>query len=99
MVVSGGSLESLRVAAAAGARGCPVVLELGGKDAFLVFADADLDMAIPIIRRAILQNAGQTCSAGSRVLVERSTVGEVTERLKAAFRAARADGRPTKVVI
>ncbi len=47
------------------------VLELGGKSPQIVFADADLERAVPIIIRAILQNAGQTCTAGSRLLVER----------------------------
>ena len=68
--------------------GC--TLELGGKSPQIVFADADLDAAIPIIRKAILQNAGQTCSAGSRVLVERSLFAELTARLQAAFSATRA---------
>ena len=68
--------------------GC--TLELGGKSPQIVFADADLDAAVPIIRKAILQNAGQTCSAGSRVLVERSVFAELTERLQQAFSAARA---------
>ncbi len=68
--------------------GC--TLELGGKSPQIVFADADLDAAVPIIRKAILQNAGQTCSAGSRVLVERSVLAELTVRLQQAFSAARA---------
>jgi aldehyde dehydrogenase (NAD+) len=44
---------------------------LGGKGPQVVFADADLDAALPAIVNAIVQNAGQTCSAGSRLLVER----------------------------
>ena len=63
--------------------GC--TLELGGKSPHLVFADADLDAAIPVICKAIIQNAGQTCSAGSRVLVERSAYDAVAERLADAF--------------
>jgi len=47
-----------------------VTLELGGKSAQLVFDDADLTEALPIVVNAIIQNAGQTCSAGSRVLVQ-----------------------------
>ena len=42
-------------------RHCPVTLELGGKSPQIVFADADLDAAIPAIVNAIVQNAGQTC--------------------------------------
>ena len=49
----------------------PVVLELGGKSPQVVFADADLDAAAATVCKAITQNTGQSCSAGSRVLVER----------------------------
>jgi aldehyde dehydrogenase (NAD+) len=50
----------------------PVVLELGGKSPQVVFADADLEAAATTVCKAITQNTGQTCSAGSRVVVERS---------------------------
>lgn len=49
-----------------------VTLELGGKSAQLIFEDADLAEALPVVVNAIIQNAGQTCSAGSRVLVQDS---------------------------
>jgi len=48
----------------------PVTLELGGKSPQLIFSDADLEAALPMVVMAAIQNAGQTCSAGSRVLVE-----------------------------
>jgi aldehyde dehydrogenase (NAD+) len=64
-------------------------LELGGKSPQVVFADADLDAAIPVLRKAIIQNAGQTCSAGSRVLVERSAYDALLERLEASFKEVR----------
>ena len=70
-------------------RHCPVTLELGGKNPQIVFADADLDAAIPTIVNAIVQNAGQTCSAGSRLLVEESIYEPLLERLGAAFEALR----------
>nr|WP_217997061.1 aldehyde dehydrogenase family protein [Kineosphaera limosa] len=57
------------VAHAAADRVVPTVLELGGKSAQVVFADADLETAAGFIVKGILQNAGQTCSAGSRLLV------------------------------
>ena len=79
-----------RVAAAAAARHCPVTLELGGKSPQLVFADADLDAALPVLVGAIIQNAGQTCSAGSRVLVEASIHDRLLERLTERFSALRA---------
>lgn len=63
--------------------GC--TLELGGKSPQIVFADADLDAAVPVIVKAIVQNSGQTCSAGSRVLVERSAYDRLRERLAVAF--------------
>jgi aldehyde dehydrogenase (NAD+) len=68
-----GSSEVGRLVQEAAARHhVPVVLELGGKSPQLVFADADLEAAAITVCKAITQNAGQTCSAGSRVVVERS---------------------------
>lgn len=64
-------------------------LELGGKSPHVVFADADLEAAIPVIIRAIIQNGGQTCSAGSRVLIEEPLYDRFAERLSAAFSAVR----------
>lgn len=66
-------------------RHCPVTLELGGKSPQIVFADADLEAAIPAIVNAIVQNAGQTCSAGSRLLVEQSIYEPLLKRLGQAF--------------
>lgn len=64
----------------------PVTLELGGKSPNIVFADADLEEAAQWVVRSIIQNAGQTCSAGSRLVVERSIhepfVARVTELMK-----------------
>ncbi len=54
-----------------------VSLELGGKSPNLVFADADMDVAIPGAANAIFYNQGQCCSAGSRLYVERSVFDEV----------------------
>ena len=71
------------VAHACADRLVPVELELGGKSPSIVFADADLDRAVPVLARALLQNAGQSCSAGSRLLVEASREQEVLERVGA----------------
>jgi aldehyde dehydrogenase (NAD+) len=71
-------------------RHCPVTLELGGKSPQIVFADADLDVALPAIVNAIVQNAGQTCSAGSRLLVEQAIYEPLLERLGAMFEQLRA---------
>jgi succinate-semialdehyde dehydrogenase/glutarate-semialdehyde dehydrogenase len=70
-----------RVAAAAGARGCPVVLELGGKDPMVVFADADLDRAVDGALYAAFLNAGQACVSAERIYVERAVYDEFAERL------------------
>jgi aldehyde dehydrogenase (NAD+) len=66
-------------------RHCPVTLELGGKSPQIVFADADLEIAVPAIVNAIVQNAGQTCSAGSRLLVDSAIYEPLLERLGHAF--------------
>jgi len=78
----------VQTAAARNHIGC--VLELGGKSPQIVFADADLDAAVPVIVAAIIQNAGQTCSAGARLLVERSIWAPLMERLSERFTALRA---------
>jgi aldehyde dehydrogenase (NAD+) len=77
------------VQAAAARRVAPVTLELGGKSPQLVFADADLDRALPFLINAGIQNAGQTCSAASRILIERRRYGEVVERMSGRYRALR----------
>ncbi|HEY2684894.1 MAG TPA: aldehyde dehydrogenase family protein [Steroidobacteraceae bacterium] len=64
-----------------------VTLELGGKSANLIFADANIDRAVRAASSAIFFNAGQVCSAGSRVLVERSAYDEVVDKLAARARA------------
>jgi aldehyde dehydrogenase (NAD+) len=66
-------------------RHCPVTLELGGKSPQIIFEDADLDAALPVVINAIVQNAGQTCSAGSRLLVQKSIYEPLLERLGKTF--------------
>ena len=61
----------------------PVKLELGGKSPNVVFADADLDLAVPTIVESIAENAGQNCYAGSRLLIEAPVYDEVVERVAA----------------
>ncbi|CUH87050.1 Betaine aldehyde dehydrogenase [Phaeobacter sp. CECT 5382] len=70
---------------AAGKNVIPVTLELGGKSPQLVFDDADLDAALPFLVNAGIQNAGQTCSASSRILVQRGVYDEVKQRMSAAY--------------
>lgn len=70
---------------AAAANAVPVTLELGGKSPQIVFDDADLDRAIPVLVGACMQNAGQTCSAASRVLVQAGVYDEVRRRMSDIF--------------
>ncbi|WP_027582206.1 aldehyde dehydrogenase family protein [Bradyrhizobium sp. Ai1a-2] len=66
-----------------------VSLELGGKSANVIFDDANLDAASKAAAAGIFFNAGQVCSAGSRVLVQESVYDEVVERLAARASALR----------
>ncbi|MGE8125362.1 aldehyde dehydrogenase family protein [Methylobacterium sp. NPDC080182] len=95
LVVFVGSAEAGAQIAAAAARAIvPSVLELGGKSANIVFADADLDRALIGAQAAIFGGAGQSCVAGSRLLVHRSIHASFVERLSRA--AARIPvGAPT----
>ncbi|MGH8760418.1 MAG: aldehyde dehydrogenase family protein [Burkholderiales bacterium] len=61
------------------------VLELGGKSPHVVFSDADLELAATTIVRGIIQNAGQTCTAGSRLLVQRDFYDHFLERVAEKF--------------
>jgi aldehyde dehydrogenase (NAD+) len=61
-------------------------MELGGKSPQVVFDDADIDMALPFVTNAIVQNAGQTCSAGSRLLVQDTVADRVIGRVAELFR-------------
>lgn len=71
------------VAHAAADNVVPVSLELGGKSPNVVFPDADLDAAVPVIVKSMLQNAGQTCSAGSRLLLHADIEQTVLQRVVA----------------
>lgn len=73
------------IQAAAAQNFVKVSLELGGKSPQIVFEDADLDRALPIIIKAISQNAGQTCTAGSRLLVQRSIYDSFVDRVSKEF--------------
>ncbi len=74
---------AIQQAAAVNNRG--VTMELGGKSAQIVFADADIEAALPVLVNAIIQNGGQTCSAGSRVLIERPIYEQVASALADRF--------------
>jgi len=90
-LVSGGGLDKIsftgsgrggrEIAAMAGRNLTPVILELGGKSPNIVFADADIDKAEVGALAGIFAAAGQTCIAGSRLLVQRPIYEEMMQRL------------------
>lgn len=72
VVFVGSPMTGEKIAVAAAQKGVPCVLELGGKSANIVFADADYEKALRGAQNAIFGSAGQSCVSGSRVLIERS---------------------------
>ncbi|TWH00593.1 aldehyde dehydrogenase (NAD+) [Mesorhizobium sp. J18] len=74
---------AIQQAAAINNRG--VTMELGGKSPQIVFADADIEAALPVLVNAIIQNGGQTCSAGSRILIEKPIYEKVAAALAERF--------------
>ena len=83
IVFTGSVATGSAVMAAAAKNVVPVVLELGGKSPNIVLHDAPLATVAPALLRAAFPNSGQTCSAGTRVLVQRTCHAELTERLVA----------------
>jgi acyl-CoA reductase-like NAD-dependent aldehyde dehydrogenase len=85
----GGPASGAAIAAACAARTIPCVLELGGKSANIVFDDADIPAAVQGAQQAIFAGSGQSCVAGSRLLVHRSihdrflaAVAEASRRIR-----------------
>ena len=84
-----GSVRAGRtIAGVAGAAGKKAVLELGGSDPFIVFADADFDVAVKTAVAARLNNTGQSCVCAKRFLVEKTIAGKFTEAFVAGMAAA-----------
>ena len=86
---TGSTDVGVAVQSAAARNTVPVTLELGGKSPQLVFDDANLDAALPYLVNAGVQNAGQTCSAGSRILVQRGVYDQLVDKLAGKFAALR----------
>ncbi len=86
---TGSVATGAKIQAAAAQNVMPVTLELGGKSPQIVFEDADLEAALPFLVNAGIQNAGQTCSAASRILVHREVHDEVVARMAERYRALR----------
>jgi aminomuconate-semialdehyde/2-hydroxymuconate-6-semialdehyde dehydrogenase len=87
LTFTGASSTGRAIMGAAAANLTPVSLELGGKGANLVFADADLDTAVAWSIKAIFTNAGQVCLAGSRLYVQREIYEEFVARFVRAAEA------------
>lgn len=94
---TGSPAVGAQIQAAAAPNNVPCLLELGGKSPQIVFDDADLDKAVPTIVAAIVQNTGQTCSAGSRLLIQKTAYDEVIRRVADAIGKTRA-GTPDSQV-
>ncbi|WP_394289028.1 gamma-aminobutyraldehyde dehydrogenase [Microbacterium sp.] len=94
VAITGSVRAGMQVAESAARSLKRVHLELGGKAPALVFADADLDVAVPGIVEAAFFNAGQDCTAATRVLVHASRHDELIERLVAHTRSSARTGAP-----
>lgn len=79
--LTGGTAAGTAVMHAAAATIKRLILELGGKSAHIVLADADLETAIAAVAAGIFRNAGQRCLSGSRLLVEASIAEQVEQRI------------------
>ena len=84
---TGSTATGIAVAKAAAENVTPVTLELGGKNALVVFDDADLDHAVGDALEAGYFNKGEACTAASRVLVQRGVHDAFVERLSAGVDA------------
>jgi aldehyde dehydrogenase (NAD+) len=82
---TGSTLTGTAIQQAAAVNNRGVTMELGGKSPQIVFSDADLGAAMPVLVNAIIQNGGQTCSAGSRILVQREIYETVAAGLAERF--------------
>jgi aldehyde dehydrogenase (NAD+) len=82
---TGSTLTGTAIQQAAAVNNRGVTMELGGKSPQIVFDDADLEAALPVLVNGIIQNGGQTCSAGSRVLVQRPVYEAVSRALAERF--------------
>jgi aldehyde dehydrogenase (NAD+) len=82
------------VALAAAEKIIPLTLELGGKSPNIIFEDADLAQAVPAALRAFTMNAGQICTAGTRILVQRSIHDQFVAALVAAAKAMKVGAGP-----
>src|ERR1700693_4160040 len=88
---TGGTEVGRRISEMAGRKIIPAVLELGGKSPHIIFADANLKAAADAATVAIFEGTGQSCTAGSRLFVERKVYDEVISMIIERARALRVD--------
>jgi betaine-aldehyde dehydrogenase len=88
---TGGTDVGRRISELAGKKIIPAVLELGGKSPHIIFADANLKAAADAATVAIFEGTGQSCTAGSRLFVERKVYDEVLSMIIERGRALRVD--------
>ena len=91
VVFTGSTRVGKQVLAGCAAQVKPVTLELGGKSANIIFADADLEKAAALAPYAVFDNAGQDCCARSRILVQRSVLDRFVELLEPAVLGMRVE--------
>ena len=89
--------QMIQIAAARNYIAC--TLELGGKSPQIVFDDADIEAALPFLVGGIITNGGQTCSAGSRILIQQGVYYRVIAGLKERFEAIEASGHIEEAVL
>ena len=93
---TGSSATGARIMAAVAPRVKPVSFELGGKNAAVVFADADLDATLDGLTRSVFANTGQVCLCTERLYVERPIFDEVADGLAQGPAISASAGRPTR---
>ncbi|QRG66513.1 aldehyde dehydrogenase family protein [Brevibacillus choshinensis] len=82
---TGSSATGRQIAIACAGRNIKYQTEMGGKNAAVVLADADLDKAVPILLSGAFKSAGQKCTATSRIIVEKAIYQQLAERLQSAI--------------
>lgn len=87
---TGSTASGAATAKSASASITPVVLELGGKNAFIVFDDADFDSAVRNALEGAFFNKGEACTASSRILVQRGIYDKFVEKLAAGVKRIKA---------
>ncbi|KQL45824.1 aldehyde dehydrogenase [Brevibacillus choshinensis] len=84
---TGSSATGRQIAIACAGRNIKYQTEMGGKNAAIVLADADLDKTVPILLSGAFKSAGQKCTATSRIIVEKGIYQQLAERLQSAMSA------------